>query len=169
MELNLPSMGLPSVALPNEIKLPPPILEMPKADLPSYRPLVAPPAEPSVPAPQVQEPEEESVESKPQAPSAPQVRVSDNTFEEKEEVVELILPGTEVSIPMPSASIVTAAATTSVISVAATLTATSMFKKLVTAFKPVIKKIARVLDSGRGAPQESWGRQRLRERYLRRQ
>ena len=41
---------------------------------------------------------------------------------------------------MPTTTIMTTAATTAFISVAATLTATSLFKYLVMAFKPVFKK-----------------------------
>ncbi len=50
------------------------------------------------------------------------------------------VPFMDVEVPMPSTEIMTAAATTAVISVAATLTATSVFKWLVTLMKPVFKQ-----------------------------
>ena len=56
------------------------------------------------------------------------------------EVQILNVPFMDVEIPMPTAEIMTAAATTSVISVGATLAATSCFKYLVTVMKPVLKQ-----------------------------
>ena len=50
------------------------------------------------------------------------------------------VPFTDIEVPMPSTEIMTAAGTTAVISVAATLTATSVFKWLVTIMKPVLKQ-----------------------------
>ena len=54
------------------------------------------------------------------------------------QIVEI--PFTDIEVPMPTTTIMTTAATTAFISVAATLTATSLFKYLVMAFKPVFKK-----------------------------
>ena len=50
------------------------------------------------------------------------------------------VPFTDVEVPMPTTEIMTAAATTAFISVAATLSATSLFKWLVTVMKPVFKQ-----------------------------
>ena len=49
------------------------------------------------------------------------------------------VPFTELDVPVPDGVVLTTAATTAVVSVAATLTATSLFKWLVTAMKPIFK------------------------------
>ena len=71
----------------------------------------------------------------PQPPEVPTVRV----------------PYTEMDVPVPDGIVLTTAATTAVVSVAATLTATSLFKWLVTVMKPVFKtawtKITKKKDS----------------------
>jgi len=51
------------------------------------------------------------------------------------------VPILDKEIPVPSAEILSTAATTATVSVAATLTATAIFKQLVSVMKPVIKKI----------------------------
>ena len=100
------------------------MLEVPKAKLPSYKPLVVPPSD-------LRPPPGVKGENEDKAP--------DKTLKAKE--VQIIdVPFTDVEVPMPSTEIMTAAATTAVISVAATLTATSVFKWLVTLMKPVFKQ-----------------------------
>ena len=49
------------------------------------------------------------------------------------------IPFTDIEVPMPTTTIMTTAATTAFISVAATLAATSLFKYLVMAMKPIMK------------------------------
>ena len=115
---------LPSLTLPAAPELPQAVLEVPRAKLPSYKPLVVPPSD-------LRPPPGVKGENKDKAP--------DKTPKAKE--VQIIdVPFTDVEVPMPSTEIMTAAATTAVISVAATLTATSVFKWLVTLMKPVIKQ-----------------------------
>jgi len=56
------------------------------------------------------------------------------------EVQNFMVPGTDIKVPVPSSEIVVTAASTAVVSVAATLAATSLFKHLVSLFKPIIKQ-----------------------------
>jgi hypothetical protein len=51
------------------------------------------------------------------------------------------IPGTDLTVPIPSNEILATATTTATVSVAATLTATAVFKKTVSVLKPIIKKL----------------------------
>ena len=111
--------------------MPPPVLEVPRAEIPSYKPLVVPPNT-LRPPPGIDgintgddPPKEEPKIIKPNIPPEAQI-------------VEI--PFTDIEVPMPTTTIMTTAATTAAISVAATLTATSVFKWLVTIIKPIIKQ-----------------------------
>jgi len=103
--------------------MPSPVLEVPRAQLPSYKPLVVPPSD-------LRPPPGITGENEDKSPDKPQAK----------EVQMIDVPFTDVEVPMPSTEIMTAAATTAVISVAATLTATSVFKWLVTLMKPALKQ-----------------------------
>ena len=124
---------LPSLTLPKSPILPDAVLEVPRAELPSYKPLVAPPNT-LRPPPGIQgintedEPQEE--EAKPQATTPP--------VPPEAQIVEI--PFTDLEVPMPSTIIMTTAITTAFISVAATLLATSLFKYIVMVSKPIIKQ-----------------------------
>ena len=124
---------LPSLTLPEAPILPDAVLEVPRAQLPSYKPLVAPPNT-LRPPPGIQgintedEPQEE--EAKPQATTPP--------VPPEAQIVEI--PFTDLEVPMPSTIIMTTAITTAFISVAATLLATSLFKYIVMVSKPIIKQ-----------------------------
>ena len=129
---------LPYVRLPEPPVLPRPVLEVPRALLPSYKPLVVPPND-LRPPPGVQgttpSEEEEKEEPKPnptppipKAPQVPQIRYVD-------------IPGTDITVPLPSNEILATATSTAVASVAATLTATAVFKRTVNVIKPIIKKL----------------------------
>ena len=106
--------------------MPAPVLSLPRANLPSYKPLVVPPSD-LRPPPGIQGEgsEKEQTNSKPNIPKEAQI---------------VDIPFTDISVPMPTTTIMTTAATTSVISVAATLTATSLFKYIVMVLKPVFKQ-----------------------------
>ena len=182
---------IPSFQAPKPPDLPAPVLEIPKAELPSYRPVVIPPAakagdtqplqvetpaKPAEPAPETQQNlrqlVREALRQAQAAPSTQPVAPSVQAVPEPlsvPEVTEVVVPGTNVKIPVPKAEILSAAATTSVISVAATLAATSMFKRLVQIFKPTFKAAAAKVQKLRGKPVQTWGRQRLSERHQRRQ
>ena len=119
----LPSFKLPPQVIPNVPDLPRPILDAPKADLPSFKPML-------VPAGALRGPtgtEEEETDDEPTAAEVQRVNVpfSDNT------------------ITIPQEEIMVTAATTAFISVAATLTATSLFKHCVKVFKPIIMQLAK--------------------------
>ena len=109
--------------IPNVPDLPRPILDMPKADLPSYKPML-------VPAGALRGPtgtEEEETDDEPTAAEVQRVNV----------------PFTDITVPIPQEEIMVTAATTAFISVAATLTATSLFKHCVKVFKPIIMQLAK--------------------------
>jgi len=125
---------LPVLTLPEAPQLPRPVLEVPRADLPSYKPLVVPPNDlrppPGVKGTQPKE-EDQPPPTKPvpvKPPVLPEIRYFD-------------VPGTDQQIPLPSNDILVTAGTTAFVSVAATLTATSLFKQMVKIFKPIIKKL----------------------------
>ena len=181
--------AFPTFLAPKTPDLPAPVLELPRAVLPSYSPLVIPPAatagdtrplqvqtpaKPAEPAPETQQNLRQLVaEALRQAQAAPSVQraaPSIPTVPEPlpaAEVTTVVVPGTSIAVPVPKAEILSAAATTSVISVAATLAATSMFKRLVQIFKPTFKAVAARIQKLRGKPVRTWARQRLSERHQR--
>ena len=117
--------AFPSLTLPEAPTMPAPVLEVPRAKIPSYKPLVVPPSD-LRPPPGVRGENEDKSPDK-STPKAKEVQMVD-------------VPFTDITVPMPSTEIMTAAGTTAVISVAATLTATSVFKYLVMIMKPVLKQ-----------------------------
>lgn len=185
------SLQIPSIAIPPPPLIPAPPLELPRAVLPSYAPIIIPQAvdagTPQVELPQREEhaePERETQQNLQQLvrealrqaqvePSARQVAVPSQALPEplvaapSAEVTQLVVPGTQLKIPVPKAEILSAAATTSVISVGATLAATSMFKRLVQVMKPAFKAATAKIAKLRGKPQMSWARQRLWARHQR--
>ena len=128
----LPSINLPLHILPEPPNLPKPILEVPKADVPSYEPMIAPPEELRPPVGVPKEGEEEVKEDKKPQPENP-----------LPEVRRINIPWTDIEIPVPKGEIVTTAATTAAVSVVATLTATSLFNYLVKIFKPVFMQVVK--------------------------
>jgi len=137
MDLGAPPV-LPVLRLPEAPLLPRPVLEVPRATLPTYKPLVVPPND-LRPPPGVkgttQSDEKKEEKPKPVTPPPPkpppipsQVRYVD-------------VPGTDLTVPLPSNEILATATTTATVSVAATLTATAVFKKTVSVLKPIIKKL----------------------------
>ena len=128
---------LPSLTLPEAPGLPGPILSVPQAELPYYKPLVAPPsvlkAPPGIEGIDTTDeaPKKEAVAPKPTSPTLPPLPPEAQILE---------IPFTEVEVPMPSTIIMTTAVTTAFISVGATLIATSLFKYIVMISKPIIKQ-----------------------------
>ena len=116
---------LPSLTLPAAPELPQAVLEVPRAQLPSYKPLVVPPSDLRPP---------------PGVKGENQDKAPDKTKSLPPEAQIVEIPFTDIEVPMPTTTIMTTAATTAFISVAATLTATSLFKYLVMVFKPVFKQ-----------------------------
>jgi len=110
------------------------------------------------PTPRVQVPQYQIPDKKPVLSDSPQLA----------EATTITVPGLDIEIPVPRAEIVSAAAITSVVSVTATLTATSLFKRLVSAFKPVIKAVTKQINKLRNKKEITFGRQRLELRRHRR-
>ena len=129
MDLGEPPV-FPSLRLPEPVVLPRPVLDVPRADLPSYKPLVVPPSDLRAPPGVKGTTQSDKEKAKPPTPPIPQAP----------EVPTVRVPYTELDVPVPDGIVLTTAATTAVVSVAATLTATSMFKWLVTVMKPVFKQ-----------------------------
>ena len=135
--------------------MPPPILEVPRAEIPSYEPLVVPPnmlrPPPGIKGINIgDEPPQEEQEQEKKKEEEKKEDTKENTKEQltklnklntnlppEAQIVEI--PFTDIEIPMPTTTIMTTAATTAFISVAATLAATSLFKYLVMAMKPIMK------------------------------
>jgi hypothetical protein len=127
----------PTMRMPEPTQLPTPILEVPEGAIPSYTPLVVPPstlkAPPDVNVPMEGEEPATEPASPPKAPfTLPPL---------PPEVRQVVIPNTDITIPVPQTAILVTAATTATVSVAATLTASAIFKRLVSLMKPIIKKI----------------------------
>ena len=119
----LPSLKLPPQVLPSVPDLPRPNLDVPTADLPSFKPMLVPSG--ALRGPTGREEDEEDNE-----PTAAEVQ-------------RVNVPFTDITIPIPQEEIMVTAATTAFISVAATLTATSLFKHCVKVFKPIFMQLAK--------------------------
>ena len=118
-----PTIDLPGPIIPDPIPLPRPILDSPKADLPTFKPMLVPAKALTVPPGTTSEEEDKEAER-------PQPKQVD-------------IPFTNYRMPVPEGEIMVTAATTAAISVAATLTATSLFKQCVKVFKPIIMQLAK--------------------------
>ena len=138
--LELPSFKLPPQVLPSVPDLPRPNLDVPKADLPSFKPMLVPAG--ALKGPTGTEEDEEDNEPTPA------------------EVQRVNVPFTDITIPVPQEEIMVTAATTAFISVAATLTATSLFKHCVKVFKPIFMQLAKRIQkklNGNTAKEEPAG------------
>ena len=139
MDLGAPPV-LPVLRLPELPLLPRPVLEVPRATLPSYKPLVVPPND-LRPPPGVkgttlsEEKEAEKPKPKPPTPKPPAIPPP------LSQIRYIDVPGTDYTVPLPSNEILVTAGTTATVSVAATLTATAIFKRTVSVLKPIIKKL----------------------------
>ena len=149
---------IPYLAIPEAPFMPPPILEVPRAEIPSYKPLVVPPNM-LQPPPGIEginigddSPQEEgsttSTKQQPNSPTIPNIDLPPEA-----QIVEI--PFTDIEIPMPTTTIMTTAATTAFISVAATLTATSLFKYIVMVLKPIMKTTWNKLTKKKGEQKAS--------------
>jgi len=137
MDLGAPPV-LPVLRLPEAPVLPRPVLEVPRATLPSYKPLVVPPNDLRPPpgvkgtTPSEQKKTEKPKPKPPPPPKPPPI---------PSQVRYVDVPGTDLTVPLPSNEILATATTTATVSVAATLTATAVFKRTVSVLKPIIKKL----------------------------
>jgi len=126
---------LPFIRLPEAPLLPRPVLEVPRATLPSYKPLVVPPQD-LRPPPGIKGKEEKEKKEEPK-PAPPPVSIP----KPPDQIRYIDIPGTDITVPLPTNEILATATTTATVSVAATLTATAVFKRTVSLIKPIIKKL----------------------------
>lgn len=119
--------------------MPPPVLEVPRAELPSYKPLVVPPNT-LQPPPGIQGINTGDDLPQKEIKTNPTKQVTKPNIDLPPEAKIVEIPFTDIEVPMPTTTIMTTAATTAFISVAATLTATSLFKYIVMVLKPVFKQ-----------------------------
>ena len=122
-----PSISIPDQLIPEAPNLPRAILELPRAEAPSYMPMLAPPEDLKPPVGVAKEGEEDAKEKPPPPP----------------EVRKITIPWINHDLPVPKEEIVVAAGMTAVVSVVATLTATSLFNQVVKLLKPVFMQIAK--------------------------
>ena len=143
MDLGEPPL-LPYMAIPEPLALPVPILEVPDAHVPSYKPMVVPPADLKPPPGIKGKPLEGKQPNKPK-PNTPTKKPK------APEVDYVTVPIIDKEVPIPSQEILVTAVSTATVSVAATLTATAVFKHIVSLAKPIIKtawtKITKKKDS----------------------
>ena len=140
----MPGLGeppvFPSLVLPDAPSFPTPILSLPSAEIPKYKPIVVPPADLRPPPGIKGKPLEgkQPNTSQPNTPKAP-------------EVGYVTVPFIDKDVPVPSQEILVTAVSTATVSVAATLTATAVFRHIVSIAKPIIKtawtKITKKKDS----------------------
>ena len=110
-------LDLPDPKLPIAPVIPRVNLDIPTAEIPTYKPMVVPPSDLRPPAGVKSESEDEQ-------PAG---------------IRQIELPVLDFKVPVPENEILITAGTTAVVSVAATLTATAAFKWAVTALKPILK------------------------------
>jgi len=131
MDLGEPIL-LPTMALPEPPRMPVPILEVPDALVPSYKPIVVPPSDLRPPP---------GVKGKPLEGAQPQTTQPNTPTSPPKapEVDYVTVPIIDKEVPIPSQEILVTAVSTATVSVAATLTATAVFKHIVSLAKPIIK------------------------------
>jgi len=155
MDLGEPPV-LPYMALPEPPRMPVPILEVPDALVPSYKPIVVPPSDLRAP-PGIKGQPLEGVQPQTTQPNTPK------SPPKAPEVDYVTVPIIDKEVPVPSQEILVTAVSTATVSVAATLTATAVFKHIVSIAKPIIKtawtKITKKKDSSNSSsssgPQDS--------------
>ncbi len=146
---------LPSLNLPEAFELPIPILEVPQADIPSYKPLVVPPNTLRPPE-GIQGINSDPAPEKEATTTTKTTNPNSTTFTPPNippEAQILEVPFTDIEVPMPTTTIMTTAATTAFISVGATLAATSLFKYLVMLMKPIFKQAWNKITKKKNLPE----------------
>lgn len=125
--------NFPQLVLPEAPLMPDALLEVPRALLPSYKPLVVPPSDLRPPV------GIKGLDMNDAAPSKqPDTKPVSSYVPPEAQIIAV--PFTDIEVPMPTTTIMTTAATTAFISVAATLIGQSLFKYLVMLFKPIFKQ-----------------------------
>ena len=111
------ALDLPDPKLPIAPVIPRVNLDIPTAEIPTYKPIVVPPSD-------LRPPDGVKSELEDEQPTG---------------IRQIELPVLDFKVPVPENEILITAGTTAVVSVAATLTATAAFKWAVTALKPILK------------------------------
>ncbi len=119
-----PAINLPGPIIPDSIPLPRPILDLPKADLPTFKPMLVP-AKALIAPPGTTTEEEDKEAAKPQS----------------SDLKKITIPWTDYQMTVPREEILGAASVSAVVSVATTLLATSALKYATKFVKPVVKQI----------------------------
>jgi len=133
-----PSINLPGQVIPEPPNMPQAVLEIPRAEAPSYVPMLAPPSELRPPVGVPKEGEEEAKEEEKNEPPPPP------------EIQTITIPWIDHELPVPKEEIVVAAGMTAAVSVVATLTATSLFKQVVKILKPVFMQVVKRIQKKLG-------------------
>ena len=167
-----PSFLPPALNLPTAPALPPRMrLQVPSAEVPSYRPLVMPSAAQmrQMAADEKKRQEKESKEQEAKKPQSESPPLTTELPAPANEITTFTLPGTSIDLPVPRAEIVSTAVITagasSVAAVAGTLAAGQILQYLQKALKPVMTKGLKSLAKLRGKPPaESDAKQKWRRR-----
>ncbi len=133
-----PTISLPNQIIPEPPNMPQAVLEIPRAEAPSYVPMLAPPSELRPPVGVPKEGEEEVKEEEKNEPPPPP------------EIQTITIPWIDHELPVPKEEIVVAAGMTAAVSVVATLTATSLFKQVVKILKPVFMQVVKRIQKKLG-------------------
>ena len=118
--INHPLLLAPALELPPAYEAPRVLLKVPEAEIPSYIPMVIPPADLERPEGDQAEEGEETTEQ----PATPTLRI----------------PIIDIQMPVPPVEVVVTAVTTAVVAVATTTVAQSLFE-------PIKKKVQKQLQS----------------------
>ena len=167
-----PSFLPPALNLPTAPALPPRMrLQVPNAEVPSYRPLVMPSAAQmrQMAADEKKRQEEESKKPEADKPQSQSLPLTTELVAPPNEITTFTLPGTSIDVPVPRAEIVSTAVVTagasSVAAVAGTLAAGHVLKYLQKILKPLMKTALKRLATARGkTPAESDAKQKWRQR-----
>ena len=123
MSESLGRINIPTPTLPRPLDLPRVYLKEPSALVPSYKPMVIPPAD--LEAPEEVEPEEKEKTEQPEAPT-------------------LKIPVIDIEMPIPETAVVVTAVTTAVIAVTTTTITQSLFEP---SKKNVQKQLQKRIDA----------------------
>ena len=167
-----PSFLPPALNLPTAPALPPRMrLQVPSAEVPSYRPLVMPSAAQmrQMAADEKKRQEEESKKPEADKPQSQSPPLTTELVAPPNEITTFTLPGTSIDVPVPRAEIVSTAVITagasSVAAVAGTLAAGQILQYLKKVLKPLMKTALKRLAKARGkSPAESDARLKWRRR-----
>ena len=110
-------MDIPRVTLPKALDIPHIHFEPPSARIPSYKPMVIPPAD-------LERPEETEAEETTEEPEAPTLKI----------------PVIDIKMPIPETAVVITAVTTAVVAVATTSVTQTLFE-------PIKKKVQKQLQA----------------------